>query len=59
MDRSVGGDRRQPAAVHAHRDLVAREVLASSLEVGDPLGPEATTATVGVDQKVQLTLSRA
>ena len=55
----LGGDADVRAALEQHRDLVAREVLASSLEVGDPLGPEATTAAVGVDQKVQLAVRRA
>ncbi|GAA3576331.1 isoleucine--tRNA ligase [Microlunatus spumicola] len=55
----LGGDDDVRAALEQHRDLVAREVLAASLEVGAPLGAEATTATVGVDQKVQLTVRRA
>ena len=55
----LGGNADVRSALEQHRDLVAREVLAASLEVGDPRGPEATTATVGVDQLVQLTVRRA
>ena len=55
----LGGADDVRSALEQHRDLVAREVLASSLEVSGPLGESATTAAVGVDQLVQLTVRRA
>jgi isoleucyl-tRNA synthetase len=55
----LGGDEDVRAALEQHRDLVAREVLASSVEVGGPLGAGATPLAVGVDQRVQLTVRRA
>ena len=54
----LGGDASVRSALETHRDLVAREVLASSLEIGDaPAG--VPTAAVGVDQQVQVALRRA
>ncbi|HEY0237088.1 MAG TPA: class I tRNA ligase family protein, partial [Friedmanniella sp.] len=55
----LGGDDAVQAALGQHRDLVGREVLASSLQIGEPSGEPGATAVVGADQEVQIVLRRA
>jgi isoleucyl-tRNA synthetase len=54
----LAGDETVREALQQHRDLLAKEVLAASLELG-PLDGEAGTTTVGDGRAVAVSLSRA
>jgi isoleucyl-tRNA synthetase len=53
----LAGDATVRAALQQHRELIAREVTATALDVEDGVA-EGTTAAVGEGQEVSFTLSR-
>jgi len=55
----LGGDDEVRTALHRHHELVAREVLAASVDVGDTPAGRIVTAPVGDGREVRLALSRA
>jgi isoleucyl-tRNA synthetase len=55
----LDGDEEVRTALHRHHELVAREVLAATVDVGGTLDGTTTTAAVGDGQQVALALRRA
>jgi isoleucyl-tRNA synthetase len=54
----LDGDEEVRTALHRHHELLAREVLASSVDVGGRLGPEPSAAPVGDGRSVRFDLRR-